>query len=308
LTRNYGYLGYEQDVSGINPYSSHHVKKTLKNIKSKTVVSTRETLHLYLDECKSDFIKDRIYFFHAPADTLDVMYPNLIHELKKKTFKKAVFVTEANRLTLKELFDYDNYESFTVIGNALEQNKIISKDQIRTVPKKDKYFGIYLLRLSVDRIDDLDNLISFAKFLKANGISHIVIDVFGGGKYAGEFMDIVYENNLDNIINYRGKTNNPSGEIQNHDFMSDFTLNHSFGLIYIEGVLAGTKVFCMKNQGSTEVLEGIDDSYIESYEWLVDQINSISDIPLEELEKNYDIIMSRFSQEAVSKKFLDFLD
>ena len=47
---------------------------------------------------------------------------------------------------------------------------------------------------------------------------------------------------------------------------------------------------------------------IESYEWLVDQINSISDIPLEELEKNYDIIMSRFSQEAVSKKFLDFLD
>lgn len=308
ITKTYGYLGYEENVEGINPYSRKHLQKTLKNIKSNTVVSTRETLHLFLDDCNSDFVKNKIYFFHAPADTIDVMYPGLIHKLKEKTFKKAIFVTESNRLSLQELFDYHHYEQFTVIGNALEESKIIPRENIEKVPEKDKYVGIYLLRLSVDRIDDLNNLINFAKHLKKNNISNIIIDVFGGGRYATDFMDIVYDNNLDNIINYRGKTNNPAGEIQNHDFMADFTLNHSFGMIYIEGVLAGRKVFCMENQGSLEVMEGIDNTYIESFDWLVDQINNISDLSADELKENYDIISSKFSQKAVSEKFLDFLD
>ena len=164
------------------------------------------------------------------------------------------------------------------------------------------------MRLSRDRIDDLNNLIEFAKHLKKKNVTNIVIDVFGGGNYVEDFMDIVYANNLDNIINYRGKTNNPFGEIKNHDFMADFTLNHSFGMIYIEGVLGGRKVFCMENQGSLEVMEGIDNTYIESFDWLVDQINDISDISEDELKENYDIISSKFSQKAVSEKFLDFLD
>lgn len=308
LTKNYGYLGYEENVDGINPYSKLHLQKTLKNIKSKTVVSTRETLHLFLEECKSDFIKNKLYFFHAPADTVDVMYPGMIQKIKEKTLNKVIFVTEANRLALKQLFDYDNYNQFTVVGNALEESKIINRDEIETVPEKDKYVGIYLLRISPDRIDDLNNLINFAKYLKKNNISNILIDVFGGGRYAEEFMDIVYDNDLDNIINYCGKTNNPKGEINNHDFMADFTLNHSFGMIYIEGVMAGRKVYCMENPGSIEVMEGIDNSYIESFEWLVDQVKNISEISLEELYENYDIILSRFSQKAVSEKFLDFLD
>lgn len=307
LTRNYGYLSHEQNLDAINPYSKYHLKKTLKNIKSKTVVSTRETLHLFVEECDSDFIEDKIYFFHAFANAVDVMYPNLIHKLKKKTLDKAIFVTDANRIALKDQFDFDNYNDYIVIGNALEQNKIIPKDEIRTIPEKDKYYGIYLVRFSVERIHDLNNLVNFAKHLKSNNISNIVIDVFGGGNYADEFMEIVYDNNLDNIINYRGRTDHPSSEIKNHDFMADFSLNHSFGMIYIEGVLAGTKVFCMENEGSREVLAGIDDSYIESYEWLVDHIYNISNVSIEELQKNYDIILSRFSQEAVSKKFVDFL-
>jgi len=308
LTRRYGYIGYEENVDGLNPYSNYHLKRTLKNIKSKTVVSTRESLHLYLDDCRSDFIKDKIYFFHAPADTLDVMYPGLIKELKKKTFEKAIFVTESNRQALKDLLDYSGYNNYIIIGNALEQVKVIPREDIHAVPKKDKYVGIYLLRLSRDRIDDLNNLIEFAKHLKKKNVTNIVIDVFGGGNYVEDFMDIVYANNLDNIINYRGKTNNPFGEIKNHDFMADFTLNHSFGMIYIEGVLGGRKVFCMENQGSLEVMEGIDNTYIESFDWLVDQINDISDISEDELKENYDIISSKFSQKAVSEKFLDFLD
>ena len=306
--RNFGYLKYEFNTEGIHPYSGYHLRKTLKNIRSNTVVSTRETLHLFLEECESDFIKNKIYFFHAPADTLDVMYPGLIHDLEKKTLNKTIFVTESNRQALKELFGYDNYNEFTVIGNALEQVKVIDRDEITAIEPKKKYMGLYLLRVSTDRKDDLNNLFEFAKYLKSNNITNIIIDVFGSGDYFEGYMDKVNDAKLDNIIKLRGRTNDPAYEIRNHDFMSDFTLNHSFGMIYIEGVLNGAKVFCMKNAGSTEVMEGIDNSYIESYQWLVDQIEGISDITLEELQKNYDIHMSRFSQEAVSRKFLDFLD
>ena len=308
LTRNYGKLSHEQDVSLINPYSNYHLKRKLKNIKSRTVVSTRETMHLYVEETKSKFVEDKLYFFHAQAKVVDVMYPGLIDKLKEKKLNKAIFVTDANRLALKELFDYDDYNNYKVIGNALEESKIIPRDEIKQVPKKDKYYGIYLIRFSAERKDDLNNLVEFAKYLKSNNISHIVIDLFGGGKYADEFMEIVYDNNLDNIINYRSRTNDPFGEIKSHDFMADFSLNHSFGMTYIEGVLAGTKVFGMENEGSREVLKGIDNSYIQSYEWLVNQINDLPNLSLEELQGNYDIILSRFSQQAVSERFLDFLD
>ena len=236
------------------------------------------------------------------------MYPGLIHDLEKKTLNKTIFVTESNRQALKELYGYDNYNEFTVIGNALEQVKVIDRDEITAIEPKKKYMGLYLLRVSTDRKDDLNNLFEFAMYLKSNNITNIIIDVFGSGDYFEGYMDKVNDAKLDNIIKLRGRTNDPAYEIRNHDFMSDFTLNHSFGMIYIEGVLNGAKVFCMKNAGSTEVMEGIDNSYIESYQWLVDQIEGISDITLEELQKNYDIHMSRFSQEAVSRKFLDFLD
>ena len=308
LSKQYSYLKYEYNLERINPYSVYKLKQFLKNIRSNTVASTRESMHLFLDDCKSEAVKNKVYFFHAPADSIDIMYPGLIHKLKEKTFKKAIFVTESNRNKLKELFEFDNYDTFINIGNAIETSKIINRDDIKEVPKKDKYRGIYLLRISEDRKEDIGNLINFAKYLRDNDISNIVIDVFGSGNYSETLDDIIYKENLSNIVYPKGRTNNPAGEIRSHDFVCDFTLNHSFGMTYIEGVLNGRKVFCMKNPGSVEVMNDIPNSYIESFDWLVKEINNIDKISLEELQSNYDNILSKYSQEAVCEKFLNFLD
>ena len=170
----YGYLRHEANLEAINPYSSYRLKKLLKNIKSHTVVSTRDTLHLYLEEAKSEFIKNKLYFFHASADVVDVMYPGLMSKLKNKRLSKAVFVTENNRLEFERLHDYTNYDSYIVTGNALESSKVIERDEIKPVTEKEIYKGIYLLRISTERKADIDNLFEFGEYLKKNNIENIL--------------------------------------------------------------------------------------------------------------------------------------
>ena len=46
--------------------------------------------------------------------------------------------------------------------------------------------------------------------------------------------------------------------VKNHDAVVDFTLNHSFGMPYIEAILNGKMVYCTENTGSREVLNGND--------------------------------------------------
>lgn len=305
---NFSYLKYESNLNAINPYSGYKLKKILKNIKSNTVASTRETLHLFLDDSNSKFIDNKVYFFHAPANVIDTMYNGLILKLKNRNINNAIFVTENNRLQLKKLYGYDNYDSYIIMGNSIEQEKIIDKKNITTIPKKNKYSGIYLLRISKERKKDIDNLIEFGKYLKNNNINNITVDVFGTGKYKKDFIDMIFAENLQDIIYFKDKTNNPIDEIRLHDFMVDLSLSHSFGMTYIEGVLNGKKVFCMKNPGSLEVMDGIPNSYIESFDWLCNQINDLSNVSLEELQTNYEKILSKYSQEAIYDKFLNFLD
>lgn len=308
LPFNYKYLKNDSNWERLHPSSGHNLSALMKNIKTHTLVSTRESLHFFLNDCSSDKVKNKIYFFHAPADTIDIMYPGVINKLKDIKIDKAIFVTEMNRLALEELYGYNHYNSYINLGNSLEQTKMISREEIKKVEKKDIYRGIYLLRISKDRKDDLNNLINFGKYLKENNIQNLVLDVFGGGSCVDEFLDALNKNNLREVIFYRKKTNNPSGEIQNHDFMIDLTLNHSFGMIYIEGVFNGKKVFCMKNPGSTEVLENIPNSYIESFEWLCNQATHIDEVSLEELQDNYDKVSAKYSRGAVASKFIEFLD
>lgn len=308
LPYNFKYLKNDSNNDKLHPSSGYYLAKLMKSIKTHTLVSTRESLHFFLNDCSSDKVKNKIYFFHAPADTLDIMYPGVVDSLKKIEIDKAIFVTESNRLALEELHDYHHYKSYITLGNSLEQSKMISREEIEKIEKKDLYRGIYLLRISKDRKDDLINLINFGKYLKENNVQNLVLDVFGAGSCVDEFLDALNRNNLREIIFYRKKTNNPSGEIQNHDFMIDLTLNHSFGMIYIEGVFNGKKVFCMKNPGSTEVLEGIPNSYIESFEWLHKQATHIDEVSLEELQDNYDKVAAKYSRDAVASKFIDFLD
>lgn len=306
--KKYGYLRHETNVDAINSYSAYRLRKLLKNIKSNTVVSTRDTLHLFLEEAKSEFIKNKLYFFHASADAVDVMYPGLMPKLKKKRLSKAIFVTENNRLEFERIHGYNNYDSYMISGNTIESSKIIDKNLIETVPKKDIYHGIYLLRISIERKNDIQNLFDFARYLKKNNIKNIIIDVYGNGNYVDEFLNQLHKENLQSIIHYKNKTNNPIGEIRNHDFMCDLTLIQSFGMTYLEGILNGKKVFCMKNPGSLEVMNEIPNSYIESFDWLCNQIENIDKVPIEELKSNYDNIYNKYSPSSVCKKFISFLD
>lgn len=163
------------------------------------------------------------------------------------------------------------------------------------------------MRLSKDRIKDLENVIEFGKYLKENNIKNIVIDVYGDGDYVEKFIDILIENELLEYIHYKGKTEAPTERIREHDALIDFSLNHSFGMTYIEGILNGKKVYCMKNTGSLEVMGDIPNTYIESHEDLVNKINNLPNITKEELQQNYTKIEEKYSREKISEKFAQFL-
>ena len=306
--KNYSHLENDFGKEYLHPFVGYSLDELMKNIKTNTILSTRESLHLFLNDCTSENVKNKVYFFHTIADVVDEVFPNLIDKLKEFQIEKAVFITDKNRIALKEKFGYDNYDSYVELGNTLIESKMIGREEITPVDKKEKYSAIYLIRISKEREKDIENLIEFAKHVKNNNITNIEIDVFGDGDYVDVFLDLIESNDLSNIINYRLSTESPIEEIRAHDFMIDFSLNHSFGMTYIEAILNGKKVFCMENPGSLEVMEGISNSYIESYEWLCNQINDIDKISVEELQYNYDKIQEKYSQSIVAEKFLNFLN
>lgn len=305
--KHYSFLDYDYDKKNLHPYVGYTLDKLMKNIKTKTLVSTRESLHLFVNEATSGDVENKVFFFHTLADVVPNVFPNLIEKLKTIQLDKAVFITDKNRLALKEKFGYDNFNSYICLGNTLIESKMIDKSEIVPVEKKDKYTAIYLIRISTERKKDIENLINFAKYVKENNKTNIEIDVFGDGNYVGEFLKQIDSNDLEGIINYKFSTETPIEEIRNHDFMIDFTLNHSFGMTYIEAILNGKKVFCMENPGSLEVMDDIPDSYIQSYEWLCNQIDEIDKITKQDLICYYDNIQEKYSHATLANKFLEFI-
>ena len=78
-------------------------------------------------------------------------------------------------------------------------------------------------------------------------------------------------------------------------------------MTYIEGVLSGKKVYCMRNTGSLEVMGDIPNTYIESYDDLLNKINNLPNVTIEELKENYRKIEEKYSRKVVSKKFVEYL-
>ena len=306
--KNFSYFKYDVSKEYLKPYVLKGLTEILYKIKSKTVISTRETLHLFLDDTKNEKIKNKIYFYHCQANLIDELFPGIMDEIRKRKLGKTVFVTEKNREAYKEEQRYENYDKYIVIGNALERKNVRNINKIEKVEEKDKYTVIYLLRISQERECDLQNLIGFAKYLKENKIKNIIIDVFGDGDYVDEFLDMLIENDLTNIIHYKGKTNDSTYHIRRHDALVDFTLNHSFGMTYIEGILSGKMVFCMKNTGSLEVMSDIPEAFINSYEDLANKIINLPNITVEQLQENYKKIEDKYSRKVVTQKFIDFMN
>ena len=315
LVSNYFYHmkqnGIFDRIKGIwlgNYDGSVAIEKILNRIKSKTVISTRETLHLFLEDTNNKKIKNKIYFFHCQAEIIDEIFPGIMGEINKRKLTNTVFVTEKNKNEYIKKQQYDNYERSLVLGNALERKNVRNINKIEVIPEKEKYYLIYLLRISQERKCDIENLIEFGKYLKEKNIKNIVVDVFGDGDYVENFVNELVDNELTNFIKYKGKTNDSTYHIRRHDALVDFTLNHSFGMTYIEGILSGKSVYCMKNTGSIEVMEGIPNSFIESYEDLVNKINKLTTISVEQLQENYRKIEEKYSRKIIAKKFIEYID
>lgn len=302
------YLKYDPSVKYLVPYAGYKLQKILKKMRAKTVISTREDLHLFLNDASSKEIKNKIYFFHTSANLVETLFPTVMDKIKKIKIQKAVFVSEKNRQELIKKYNFNQYKEYLISGNALERSNCRNINKIEKVEKKQIYNLIYLLRISKERKKDLENLISFGEYLKENEINNITIDVFGTGDYVDEFLDKLEEKELFDIIIYKGKTNNPTHQIRYHDAVVDFSLNQSFGMTYLEGILNGKKVFCMKNAGSLEVMKDIPNSFIESNEDLVEKIRNLSNITVEELQENYRKIEERYSRRALAEKFINFLN
>ena len=304
----YGYLKYDKDQAVLSPYAGYGLKKWLQTCNSETVVSTRESLHLFLADAPSELIKNKIYFYHCQAAVLEQIFPGCMAQLKEKTVDKAVFVSETNKQDLEAIYGYHHYNQSLVLGNALDSSRMIRRDEICDVEEKEVYRGIYLIRLGNERKDDIENLLNYGRYLKEKNCHSIVIDVYGKGDLAEEFYTTILKEGLEPYINYCGFIENPKEAFAEHDAVVDFSRAHSFGMPYIEGVLNGKPVFCMENTGSLEVMAQIPDAFIRSFEDLTEKMLNLSKWTKEELEKNYDVIAEKYSREIIGDKFLQYIN
>ena len=109
-------------------------------------------------------------------------------------------------------------------------------------------------------------------------------------------------------VEFKGVSEDVKETLKDYDCMIDFSLNHSFGMTYIEAILNGKMLFAMKNGGSLEVLKDIPNCYIESYEDLYNKLKNLNKIKLEDLKENYRIISEKFSQEKTAKEFINYIE
>ncbi len=314
----YGHLDCDCSKQNLSPYAGMAMKKRLEKIKSKTVISTRESLHLFLNDAQSENIEDKIYFFHCTAALVDELFPDIVNKMEKIDIEKAVFVSEENRQLYIDKFNFRNYGDYIVLGNTLESSRCVSRDEIISeaeeqpdsdiIPARDYFLGMYLLRISKEREADINNLLGFAKFLKEKKADDIVIDVYGTGDYLDTFISLIYDNELEDYIHYCGATTNPKYQMKSHDAVVDFTLNHSFGMPYIEAILNGKMVYCTENTGSREVLNGIDGCIYTSYEDLLGKIRNFPNVTDEQIRSNYDKISKVYSREVLGDKFVEFME
>ena len=242
---------YDPQRKYLLPYIEVALEKKLNNIHAHTVVSTRESLHPYLEKAQSDFIKKKIYFFHTDYKVLKEQFSGLVSYLKSKKLDNVVFVTQKSKENYMNILGYNQFNNSAVISNCLERDRIIGIDEIEPINKTDTINAIYLLRISNDRKKDIKNLIDFALYLKEKNAKKIKIDVYGSGDYLEKFLEQIGQKEIDEYVEYMGTTSDIKETLKEYDCMIDFSLNHSFGMTYMEAIMNGKPLFAMKNQRIT---------------------------------------------------------
>lgn len=126
----YGHLDCDCSRQNLSPYAGMAMRKKLENINSKTVISTRESLHLFLNDATSEKIEEKIYFFHCTAALVNELFPDIVNKMEKIDIGKAVFVSEENRQLYLDKFNFKNYKDYIVLGNTLESSRSVAREDI----------------------------------------------------------------------------------------------------------------------------------------------------------------------------------
>lgn len=303
-----GYLNDDINGNLLIPYVGYALRRYLKNTKAQTVISTRESIHLFLSDVNNVNIKNKLFFFHTAPNVVNQLYPGVINRLQERGLGAALFVTENTRLDYAKELGFDNYRNYAITGNALSSSDMVSENEIESVGKKMIYEGIVLTRLSKDRSKDLQNIIEFGIILKKRGVDNIKIGVYGAGDAVYGFCEKIMESGVDDIIFYRGMTITPQDEIRAHDFLVDFSESHSFGMIYIEAILNGVMCYARDNSGSREVLRGVDDVIYNDFEELLEFISRLHMVERKDLLRNYRTIAKRYSRLKVVSELESVLE
>ena len=303
--RDFSYLDHDRDKCNLRPYCGWALTRLMKTIRAKVVVSTRETLHFFLDDATSPWIKEKYYYFHCHAGLVDQLFPGTIERLKARTLDTALFVTDGNRRLLDEMFGYRQYRKAIVTGNALDSTRMIPETRITAVPEKSCYRVAYLLRISEERWPDVERALEFARYLKRTGCEQIKVDIYGKGDQVVKLQYLLVEEELDSFMAYRGQALNIVQVCRQHDAMVDFSRFQSFGMGYIEAVLNGRMPFCRHNEGSDEVLRDIPECFFESDEELAAKILALPEWTEERLVQNYRTVAARYSRATVVGSILN---
>ena len=340
LKKHYRYMASDPAKEAMKPFVGIMMDYWMKNVHASVIVSTRESIHLFFLEASSPFIKEKIYFFHTTSKMVDELFPGVLSKIQEAGIEKAAFVTERNRKALLEEKGFSNYSDYGIICNSLDSSRCISFEEIGKIGKdvlsdtensdrltspecqkkavqnvsgmkedrnKQKIYCTYMLRISNERKSDLDNLLSFANYLKEIQETGIVINVFGDGNYVETFTHQVKEKNLESYIVYKGETMDIKQALSECDIVVDFSNAQSFGMVYIEGILNGKMVLCRHNDGSDEVMKEIPEAFYNSNEELLKKIYDYKSVDVEVLKRNYQLISSKYSREVVANDFLSLV-
>lgn len=305
--KHYRHLVSDPALTAMPPISGLGMTYWMKHIHANTVVSTRESLHFFLNEATSPMIKNKVYFFHTTATMVDELFPGCIQKLNEMNLSKVVFVTERNKNALEERFGFNNYQQSCVLGNSLDSLRSIEREQIEAVGIKDKYRFCTLLRISKERAADIERMIQFAVYLKEQHVTNMRIDVYGTGDYVDTLRDQIEDAEVADYIAYRGVANHVSEVYREHDAAIDFSEKQSFGMVYIEAVLNGRMVYCRHNEGADEVLHSFPESFFETDAELLDKLQHITDQTVDMLQERYDRISDRYSRKAIADRFDTFI-
>lgn len=305
---HFRHLQCDPALASLQPAAGLGMTWWMKHIHADTVISTRESLHLFLREASSPMIRHKLYFFHTAAAAVEQLFPGCMKKLAGAPLDSAVFVTEANRLALADMHGLTSYRRHIVLGNALDSTRSVAREEISPPVLSDSVRLAVLMRLSADRRADILRMMAFVQFMKEQGIEDVHLDVYGGGDFAAELRDMIARQEAGRLISLCGETADVRRVYLSHDAAVDFSAVQSFGMTYIEAVLCGRMVFCRHNEGSGEVLGAMPECFYETDEQLLERVRALGGMTDEDYLRRYDAIAQRYSRESLAGRLTEFIE